>query len=143
MMHRSSPCCGWDEGATAVETAIIISVLMVLIFGIIEFGMALWQWNTMELAVQQAGRWAMINNSDTTLVTDTEAQMTTILPSASTTCTGSPGANQICVSAACNPSSCVSTTSTPVMTLTASYGYSVLGITGTQVLTSQATFPLD
>ena len=132
-MHGLSPCWGSDEGATAVETAIIISVLMILIFGIIEFGMALWQWSTMELAVQQAGRYAMIHNSDTTLVTDTEAQMTAILPSASSSCTGPPAANQICISV---------TTSAGTMTLTAAYGYNVLGLTGTYSVTSQATVPL-
>src|SRR5207253_6488296 len=51
-----------DEGATAVEGALVISVLMFLIFGIVEFGMALWAWNTMGLAVQDAGRYAMVNN---------------------------------------------------------------------------------
>src|SRR5438270_11791739 len=53
----------WDEGATAVEGALIISVLIFLTFGIIEFGMALWAWNTMGLAVQDAGRYVMINNT--------------------------------------------------------------------------------
>ena len=42
----------WDEGATAVEAAVIISVLITLVFGIVEFGTAFWQWNTMMLAVQ-------------------------------------------------------------------------------------------
>jgi Flp pilus assembly protein TadG len=104
-----------------------------LIFGIIEFGMALWQWSTMELAVQQAGRYAMINNSDASLITDTETQMTAILPSASSSCTGPPAAGQICISV---------TTSAGTMTLTAAYGYNVLGLTGTYTVTSQATVPL-
>lgn len=138
-MTWKQPRRGAREGATAVETAIVIAVLMTLIFGIIEFGMALWQLNTMELAVQQAGRWALINNTDASLVTDTEAQMIAILPSASTTCTGVPAANQICISA----STTAGVSPAPsTMTLTASYGFNVLGITGTQVLTSQATVPL-
>jgi hypothetical protein len=65
--------------------------------------------------------------------------MTAILPSASTTCTGAPAANQICISATV-PSP---QTTPPTMTLTAAYGFSVLGLTGTQTLTSQGTFPLD
>jgi Flp pilus assembly protein TadG len=62
-MDRKQRRREWNEGATAVETAIIIAVLTTLIFGIIEFGMALWQSNTMLLAVEQAGRYVMINNA--------------------------------------------------------------------------------
>ena len=143
-MRRTMPrkCLrrGSEEGATAVEAAIIFSVVFVLMFGIIEFGMALWQWNTMELAVQQAGRWAMINNSDATLIADTKAHMTAILPSASSSCTGSPAANQICISASTTPA--VSPLPSTI-TLTAAYGFNVIGLTPTYTLTSQATLPLD
>jgi Flp pilus assembly protein TadG len=54
---------GWDEGSTAVEAAITLSLLSTLIFGIFDFGMALWQWNTMQTAVLHAGRYAMVNNA--------------------------------------------------------------------------------
>jgi Flp pilus assembly protein TadG len=111
--------------------------VFVLIFGIIEFGMALWQWNTMLLAVEQAGRYVMVNNSCNT--TCAEGQMQLILTSASTTCTGPPEANQICINATI-PSP---QTTPPTMTLTAVYGYNVIGLTPTLTLTSQATFPVD
>jgi Flp pilus assembly protein TadG len=62
-MARKTKQRGWEEGATAVEAALVSSVLIVLIFGIIEFGMALWAWNTMGLAVQDAGRYVMINSA--------------------------------------------------------------------------------
>ena len=61
-MRWKSPRRGWDEGATAVETAITISLSLALVFGILEFGMALWQANTMALAVEEAGRHVMVNN---------------------------------------------------------------------------------
>jgi Flp pilus assembly protein TadG len=51
-----------DQGSTAVEASIILSALLLLIFGTIEFGRALWTENTMLLAVQEAGRFAMISN---------------------------------------------------------------------------------
>ena len=54
---------GWDEGATAVEAAITLSVTLTLVFGVIGFGYALWQWSTMMLAVEEAGRYVMINNA--------------------------------------------------------------------------------
>jgi Flp pilus assembly protein TadG len=137
-----------DEGATAVEAALVISVLIFLTFGIIEFGMALWAWNTMGLAVQDAGRYAMINNGyptnppgcTGTLASCTVTQMQTSLATApgtvSTTCT-TPTADQICLSAS-------TTAGTPsLMTLTAAYGFKVIGLSPTYTLTSQATFPLD
>jgi hypothetical protein len=51
-----------DQGSTTVESSIILSVLLLLIVGSIEFGRALWTGNTMLLAVQEAGRFAMIRN---------------------------------------------------------------------------------
>ena len=54
--HRRS----WDEGAATVETAITLFLLLSLILGIIEFGTALYSYNTMQLAVEQAGRYAML-----------------------------------------------------------------------------------
>jgi TadE-like protein len=62
-MHSKGLRRGWDDGSTAVEAAVVFPLLFALIFGIVEFGMALWQWNTMELAVLEAGRYAMINNA--------------------------------------------------------------------------------
>jgi Flp pilus assembly protein TadG len=129
-----------DKGATAVEAALVISVLIFLTFGIIEFGMALWAWNTMGLAVQDAGRYVMINNASATVQTDAINLMQTILATApgtiSTTCS-TPAADQICLSANV-------TAGTPqLMTLTAAYGFDVIGLAGPFTLSSQATFPMD
>jgi Flp pilus assembly protein TadG len=148
-MLRKTPRRGWDEGSTAVETAIVIAVLCTLIFGILEFGMALWQWNTMLLAVQQAGRYAMINNA--TITTTTAEQQiwnyitgtTSGTPSVCTLTKGSinpPKAGNFCVyaSTAAGASPAPST-----MTLTAVYAYDVLGLTGTFPVGSQGTVPLD
>ncbi len=46
----------------AVEAGITISVLLSLIVGTVEFGRALWTYNTMLLAVEEAGRYAMVYN---------------------------------------------------------------------------------
>ena len=62
-MRGQSQRRGWDEGATAVEAAITFSVMLALIFGVVGFGFALWQSSTMMLAVEQAGRYVMINNA--------------------------------------------------------------------------------
>src|SRR5262249_40176971 len=98
-MRCKSQRRGWDEGAAAVEAAITLSVTLTLIFGVIGFGYALWQWSTMMLAVEEAGRYVMINYGasppcDTSCAV---LQMQTVLTSASS-CT-TPTAGQICVSA--------------------------------------------
>jgi Flp pilus assembly protein TadG len=123
-----------------VETALIISVLVFLIFGIVEFGMALWNWNTMVLAVEDAGRYVMLNNTCSTscAVSQMQTTLATAPGTVSTTCT-TPAADQICLSAS-TPSP---QTTPPTMTLTAAYGFKVIGLSPTYTLTSEATFPLD
>jgi len=129
----------WDEGVTAVEAAIVLPIMITLLFGVVESGFVVWQWNTMEFAVERAGRWAMLNHSDTTLVSDAEAQITKVLSSASScTLTGMainpPTTGSVCVHASATPST---------ITLTALYTFNLLGISGPFTLTSQSTFPLD
>ena len=53
---------GAEEGATAVEAGVIMSVLLLLIVGSVEFGRAFWTYNTMLLAVEEAARYAMVYN---------------------------------------------------------------------------------
>jgi Flp pilus assembly protein TadG len=51
-----------EEGAVAVEMAVILSALIFLIFGVVQFALVFWNWNTMLLAVEEAGRYAMLYN---------------------------------------------------------------------------------
>jgi Flp pilus assembly protein TadG len=154
---------GWDEGATAVEAAITLSLALALIFGVIQFGLTVWQLNTMQLAVEQAGRTMMINSVNGGCITPAcaEAQMETVLssyvgflPAKNQTCSvangnpNPPAAGNVCVYAspptAGNPQT---------MTLTAVYTYNfsnfilpaklLLGGSGPLTATNQATFPLD
>jgi Flp pilus assembly protein TadG len=141
-MHRVTLAWDSEEGATAVEAALIISVFIFLIFGILEFGMALWNWNTMQLAVQDAGRYVMVQYSGggscstSCAVNKMQNSLVTAPGTVATTCT-TPTADQICLSAS-------TTAGTPsTMTLTAAYGFNVIGLSPTYVLSSQATFPLD
>ena len=146
-MNRKGPTRAWDEGATAVEVAIVFSILLTLVFGIFEFGMTMWQWNTLQLTVLQAGRYAMVNNSYPTnppgcagsLLSCTEAQMQAVLTSASISCPlpSSPAAGSWYVCATQN----AGTPST--MSLSASYGFSIMGLAGPFKVAAQATVPLD
>lgn len=54
-----------ENGAAAVEAGLILAVLLLGIVGSIEFGRAFWTYNTMILAVEKAGRYAMLNPSGT------------------------------------------------------------------------------
>ena len=51
-----------QEGATAVEAVLVISGFMLLVFGLVQFAEIFWTWNTMMLAIEEGGRYAMIYN---------------------------------------------------------------------------------
>lgn len=44
-------------GATVVETALVLPVLLVLTFGLLEFGLAIWRYNVAEKATADAARY--------------------------------------------------------------------------------------
>ncbi len=48
-----------QRGAVAVEVAIVFGVLLVLTIALIEFALALWQWNSAEKATQLGVRYAV------------------------------------------------------------------------------------
>lgn len=122
----------WDEGAAAIEAAFVLPVLFLFVLGIVQFGNALWQWNTMLLAVEQAGRYVMVNNS-TCNAACAETQMQAVLSSAAV-CT-TPTSGQMCVNA---------TTSAGTMTLSAAYSFSPFAAFFQPfTITSQGTVPLD
>ena len=131
-----------EAGATAVEAALILPVFLLLLLGLVKFGTALWQWNTMLRAVEHAGRYAMINNNAAsfpnctvttpTLTSCTEQQMTNIL-SAASVCT-SPSAGEMCVNAS---------TSSGSMTLSANYSFSFFGLAAPFTISTQNSVPLD
>jgi len=122
----------WDEGAAAIEAAFVLPLLFLFVLGIVQFGNALWQWNTMLLAVEQAGRYVMVNNS-TCNASCAETQMQAVLSSAAV-CT-TPTSGQMCVNA---------TTSAGTMTLSAAYSFSPFAAFFQPfTITSQGTVPLD
>src|SRR5437762_14365721 len=120
-MGRKGLRRSWDEGATAVESAIVLSLLFMLVFGILEFGMALWQWQTMELVVLQEGRNAMVNNLTIT-ATAANNNIQNMLPGAAISCPlpSSPAAGNWYVCAT------QSAGTPPTMSLSALSGYTVV-----------------
>ena len=89
-MQWRNPRRGRQEGAATVEAAISLSVLLLLILGIVEFGVALYNWNTMQLAIQQAGRFVMINNASCNAGC-AETQMQNVLTTAAVCTTPTAG----------------------------------------------------
>jgi hypothetical protein len=59
-MIRKKSLRGEEGGAVAVDAAIILSALLILLFGCVQFGLAYFAWNTMLLAAEEAGRYAML-----------------------------------------------------------------------------------
>ena len=51
-----------EQGTAAVEAGIVIPALLLLVLGGVEFGRVLWTFNTMLLAVEEAGRYAMVHS---------------------------------------------------------------------------------
>ncbi len=51
-----------QSGATAVEFSIVIGLLLVLTISIVEFSLALWQWNSAEKSTELGVRYAVQSN---------------------------------------------------------------------------------
>jgi Flp pilus assembly protein TadG len=71
--HKLSRLRG-EEGAAAVEAAIVVSLLLLIIVGSIEFARALWTYNTMLLAVEEAARYAMLYNQGPSVTCTAQSQ---------------------------------------------------------------------
>jgi len=52
-----------DDGSGMVEFALVATVLMVLLFGIIEFGLAAWEKNAAASAAREGARYAIVRGS--------------------------------------------------------------------------------
>jgi Flp pilus assembly protein TadG len=136
-----------EDGATAVEAALVLSLLVGVVLTIVDFAQAFFIWNTLELVVGQTSRNVIVQNGIPGSSCDAacaenalQRALQMAISSASASICTMPTAGQYCVNANCNPSSCSSTTSTPVtMTLSALYGFKFLG---TYTLTGEITVPI-
>ena len=61
-MHR-------EDGAAAVEFALIVGLLAMLVFGMMEYGLAFWQLQSLRAATREGARVAAVGG-DTSQVTD-------------------------------------------------------------------------
>jgi Flp pilus assembly protein TadG len=149
-----------EEGATAVEAAIVISAFVVLTLGIVEFAQIYWTWNTMLLATEDAGRYAMLmsQNPSATFPTCTAttvplscSSLSPPLPSNFVNCTVAQ-ANQAlstypAATATVSVSSCAaaSAPNPATITLQGTFTFNIIGPTSlppSVTMTSQLTVPL-
>src|SRR5271157_2236191 len=65
------------SGAAAVEAAFILVPLILIIFGIFQYGRLLMDWNVLNNAAREGCRYALVNNTSTTISTDVTNLVTT------------------------------------------------------------------
>ncbi|MGD0376165.1 MAG: TadE/TadG family type IV pilus assembly protein [Streptosporangiaceae bacterium] len=82
MDHRLSGAAARDRGAAAVEFALLLPVLLLLVFGIIDFGRALNAQITLTQAAREGARLAALGQPD--VVSRTQAAATGLSPVAVT-----------------------------------------------------------
>jgi Flp pilus assembly protein TadG len=67
-----------ERGSTMAETAIVMTVLLALVCGIIDFGRALYTYAFVAQTARQTTRWAMVRGSQCTLLTSCNATQTQV-----------------------------------------------------------------
>jgi Flp pilus assembly protein TadG len=66
-------------GAAALETALVIIPVTMVIFGIFEFGRLLMDRNVLNNAAREGCRYALVNNTSSTISTDVQGVVSTYL----------------------------------------------------------------
>lgn len=72
--RRRQPLFDCRYGATAVEFAIVAPVFLIMVIGIFEISRALWIKGSMQYAVEETARYAIVNTSTDTTTLATYAQ---------------------------------------------------------------------
>ncbi len=132
-----------EDGATAVEAALVLSIFVGVVLTIIDFAEAFFIWNTLQRVVGQASRYVTVQTSIPppgsasaqcppagSATSCAISALTTLLPEASSSCAGAPAPGQYCVSASCAVNSC---------SLSALYGFKFVG---SYTLGGQITVPI-
>ena len=69
-----------QAGAVAVEVALVMPLLCLLLFGIVEMGRLLWTWNAAVEATRLGARLAVVCDVDRSLGAPIKSRMRTMLP---------------------------------------------------------------
>lgn len=64
------------RGTVTVEAAIVLSLMLSLVFGVFEFSRLLLDWNLINNAAREGCRYAIANNTSSTISTDVQTTVT-------------------------------------------------------------------
>jgi len=67
------------RGAVQVEAALVLVTLMMMIFGIFEYGRLLLDWSLLNNAAREACRYALANNTSSTINSDVQGIVTKMM----------------------------------------------------------------
>jgi Flp pilus assembly protein TadG len=67
------------RGATAVETALVLIPLTMMICGVFEYGRLLMSWNLLNNAAREGCRYALANNTSSTVSSDVQTLVTSCM----------------------------------------------------------------
>jgi Flp pilus assembly protein TadG len=118
----------FERGSSLPETAIIMAVLLALMFGIIDFGRAIYTYAFVAQLARQGARWAVVRGSECTLLDHCNARSSDVKTYVQSLSEGATAANNIGVLAtwgSCPPGS---TGNAPgcVVTVTVTYNFAFM-----------------
>jgi Flp pilus assembly protein TadG len=64
------------RGAVAVETAVVMFAVTSVVFGVFEFSRLFMDWNLLNNAAREGCRFAIVNNTDTTISAEVQTTVT-------------------------------------------------------------------
>jgi Flp pilus assembly protein TadG len=70
---------GRKRGAVLVETSVIIGLVTMIVFGVFEYSRLFMDWNLLNNAAREGCRYALANNTSTTISTDVNNIVTTYM----------------------------------------------------------------
>ena len=70
---------GRSRGAVLVETSVIIGLVLMLVLGVFEYARLLMDWNLLNNAAREGCRYALANNTSTTVATSVQTVVTTYM----------------------------------------------------------------
>ena len=91
-----------EDGAAAVEFALIVGLLAILVFGLLEYGLAFWQVQNLRAAAREGARAAAVQGDDTVVRTRMQDSAAGSLSGSwtftrSNTCTDDNGGSEVTI----------------------------------------------
>ncbi|MDR3634018.1 MAG: pilus assembly protein [Isosphaeraceae bacterium] len=75
-------------GGTLVESAVVLTTLMSFVLGVFEYGRLMMSWNLVNNAAREGCRYALANNTSSTISTDVQTLVTGYMGGQTTSFTG-------------------------------------------------------